>query len=155
MLRKLVLLTMLLTAITANAAESASIFVAEKEADFDTTYQAVYKSLEANKFFVVFEPDIGANLKRFGKNWGDDYNQNKLERIKSMVFCNGWYANKVSNVDPDMLALCPLHITMTHKQGITKVLFVRPDFVAKGSKAKTVVMEITDGVIEAIKQGMK
>ena len=120
MLRKLVLLTALLTSIIANAGEPKFVFVAEKKADFDATYQAVYKSLEANKFFVVFEPDIGANLAGFGKNWGDDYNQNKIERIKSMVFCNGWYANKVSNADPDMLALCPLHITMTHKQGITK-----------------------------------
>jgi len=155
MLRKLVLLTALLTATLTNAAESGSVFIAEKKADFDTTYQAVYKSLEANKFFVVFEPDIGANLKRFGKNWGDDYNQNKIERIKSMVFCNGWYANKVSNADPDMLALCPLHITVTHQQGITKVLFARPDFIAKGSKAETVAREIAEGVIEAIQQGMK
>jgi len=155
MLRKLVLLSILLTSFVANAGEPSSVFVASKKADFDTTYQAVYKALEANRFFIVLEPDIGANLARFGKNWGDDYNQNKLERIKSMVFCNGWYANKVSNVDPDMLALCPLHITMTHKQGVTKALFVRPDLIAKGSKAEAVAKEITQGVIDAIEQGIK
>jgi len=155
MLRKLVLLTALLTTLTAHAGDPKPVFVVEKKADFDTSYQAVYKALEQNKFFVVFEPDIGANLARFGKNWGNDYNQNKLERIKSMVFCNGWYANKVSNTDPDMLALCPLHITMTYKQGMTKVLFVRPDVIARGSKAETVAKEITQGVIEAIQQGMK
>jgi len=155
MLRKFILVTTLFTALLAHADDRQAIFTAEKKADFETTYKAVYKSLEDNKFFVVLEPDIGANLKRFGKKWGDDYNQNTIERIKSMVFCNGWYANKVSNVDPDMLALCPLHITMTHKQGITKVLFVRPDFVAKGSKSETVATEITEAVIEAIQQGMK
>ena len=155
MLRNIILITALLISIVANASDPQAIFSIEKKANFDATYQAVYKSLEANKFFVVFEPDIGANLKGFGKNWGDDYNQNKIERIKSMVFCNGWYANKMSNADPKYLALCPLRLTMTHKQGITSALFVRPDYVAKGSKAESVAKEITQGVIEAIQQGMK
>ncbi|MCK4744289.1 MAG: DUF302 domain-containing protein [Sulfuriflexus sp.] len=154
MLRKLILITTLVFTMAANASEPPAIFTAEKKADFEATYQSVYKSLEENKFFVVFEPDIGASVARFGKNW-DNYNQNKIERIKSMVFCNGWYANKVSNVDPKFLALCPLRLTMTHKQGVTSVLFVRPDFVAKGSKAEAVAKEITQGVIEAIEQGMR
>jgi len=137
------------------ASERASMYVAEVNADFEMTYKKVYTSLEDNRFFVVLEPDIGANLSRFGKNWGDDYNQNKIERIKSMVFCNGWYANLVSNADPDMLGLCPLHVTMTHKAGVTKVLFVRPDFVAKGTKAEKVARELTQGVIEAIDKALK
>ena len=155
MLRTLILITSLITTMAAHASDLQAVFTAEKKADFETTYQAVYKSLEANKFFVVFEPDIGANLKRFGKNWGNDYNQNKIERIKSMVFCNGWYANKMSNADPKYLALCPLRLTMMHKQGVTTALFVRPDFLARGSKAESVAKEITQGVIEAIQQGMK
>ena len=137
------------------ASEPTSVYVAEVRADFETTYKNVYKSLEDNRFFVVFEPDIGANLSRFGKNWGDDYNKNNIERIKSMVFCNGWYANQVSNADPDMLGLCPLHITMTHKAGVTKILFVRPDFVARGTKAEKIAGELAQGVIEAINKGIK
>ena len=155
MFKKFILLITLCISIAANASDPQAIFTAEKKADFETTYQAVYKSFETNKFFIVFEPDIGANLKRFGKNWGSDYNQNKIERIKSMVFCNGWYANKMSNADPKYLALCPLRLTMTYKQGVTTALFVRPDYVAKGSKAELVAKEITQGVIEAIRQGMK
>ena len=154
MLRKFILIIGLLSAALANASDPEALFILEKKSDFETTYKAVYKSLEDNKFFIVFEPDIGASVARFGKNW-DNYNQNKIERIKSMVFCNGWYANKVSNADPKFLALCPLRLTMTHKQGITSVLFVRPDFVAKGSKAEAVAKEITEGVIDAIQAGMK
>lgn len=66
-------------------------------------YDGIYKSLEDARFFVVFEPNIGANLTRFSEKWGDDYNKNKLSEIRSMVFCNGWYANQVSNQDPDIL----------------------------------------------------
>jgi uncharacterized protein (DUF302 family) len=135
-------------------AEQNSVYQAEVKADFDTTYKNVYAALENNRFFVVFEVDIGANLANFGAKW-KDYNLNNLDRIKGMVFCNGWYANQVSNADPDMLALCPLHITMTHKEGTTKVLFVRPDVVAKGSKAEGVAKDLTQDVIKAIEQGIQ
>lgn len=135
-------------------AEQNSVYQAEVKADFDVTYKKVYEALENNRFFVVFEVDIGANLANFGAKW-KDYNLNKLDRIKSMVFCNGWYANQVTNADPDMLALCPLHVTMTHKDGMTRVLFVRPDMVAKDTKAESVAKELTQDVIKAIKEGLK
>lgn len=120
----------------------------------DVVYGKVYKSLEENGFYVVFEPDIGSNISGMAKKWGKDYNQNKLEGIKSMVFCNGWYANAVSNIDPAMLALCPLHVTLTHKAGTTTVLFARPTVVAKGSKAEKVAAEIELEVIKSIEAGL-
>lgn len=131
-----------------------SIYVAEKKADFEQTYKNVYTALENNRFFVVFEPDIGSNISGFSKKW-KDYNLNKLSRIKSMVFCNGWYANQVSNADPDMLAMCPLHLTMTHKDGVTKVLFVRPDYIARGTRAEKLAKDLTVDVIKAIEEGIK
>ncbi|MBE9568180.1 MAG: DUF302 domain-containing protein, partial [Proteobacteria bacterium] len=92
-------------------------------------YDKLYKSLEEARFYVVFEPDIGKNISRFAEKWGDDYNQNNLSEMRSMVFCNGWYANKVSNLDPDMLGFCPLHLTLTERDGKTTVLFNRPSVV--------------------------
>ena len=135
-------------------AEQNSVYQAEVKADFDVTYKKVYEALENNRFFIVFEVDIGANLANFGAKW-KDYNLSKLDRIKSMVFCNGWYANQVANAAPDMLAMCPLHITMTHKAGMTRVLFVRPDVVAKGTRAEAVAKDLTQDVIKAIKEGLK
>ncbi|MDQ7048948.1 MAG: hypothetical protein Q9M92_05155 [Enterobacterales bacterium] len=40
----------------------------------------------------------------------------------------GWYANQVSNEDPMMLGLCPLHLTPIEQTGQTTVLFNRPSF---------------------------
>ena len=117
-------------------------------------YPAVYEALEDARFFVVFEPNIGKNLKRFAKKWGDDYNQNKLSNIRSMVFCNVWYANAVSNADPDMLGLCPLRISLYEKQGETVVLFARPTVIAAQSKAKKVLQNVENEVIAAIKTGV-
>ncbi len=117
-------------------------------------YDKVYQSLEASRLYVVFEPNIGSNLQGFAKRWGDEYNQNELTAIRSMVFCNGWYANQVSNRDPDMLALCPLRLTLIEKQGTTTALFARPTVIAANSPAKPVLQELEAEVISAIKQGM-
>lgn len=120
----------------------------------DTAYKVVYRHLEENRFFVVFEPDILSNLSRFAESWGEDYNRNQLEGIRAMVFCNGRYANAVANADPTMLAMCPLHITLIQEQGRTRVLFLRPTQIAAGSKADTVAREIEDDVSRAIDGAM-
>ena len=92
----------------------------------EDVYKSIFTALENNSYFVIFEPNIGKNLSHFAKRWGEDYNKNKLDSIRSMVFCSAWYANKISNIDPSMLALCPLHITLYSKNNKTHVLFVRP-----------------------------
>ncbi|MCK5395343.1 MAG: DUF302 domain-containing protein [Gammaproteobacteria bacterium] len=118
-------------------------------------YDKVYNSLEDARFFVVFEPNIGANLSRFSEKWADDYNQNNLSAIRSMVFCNGWYANKVSNLDPDMMGFCPLHLTLIEREGETTVLFNRPSVIAQHSPAKELFIKIEAEVIEAIDKGLR
>jgi len=117
----------------------------------EKVYPAVYKALEGARFYVVFEANIGKNLNRFAEKWGDDYNQSELSHIRSMVFCNVWYANAVSNADPDMLGLCPLRLSLYEKQGETVVLFARPTVIAAQSKAKGVLQNVEDEVIAAIK----
>lgn len=118
-------------------------------------YDRLYESLENARFFVVFEPNIGENLSRFSEKWGDDYNRNNISVIRSMVFCNGWYANKISNLDPDMMGFCPLHLTLLEREGKTTVLFNRPGVMAQNGPAKELLMKIEDEVIEAIQGGLK
>ncbi|ORU90082.1 MAG: hypothetical protein A6F71_03740 [Cycloclasticus sp. symbiont of Poecilosclerida sp. M] len=72
-----------------------------------------------------------------------------------MVFCNGWYANKVSNADPKMLALCPIRLTVIEKDGTSSVLFVKPTAVGQGSEALPVLQEIEDTIIKAIDAAME
>jgi len=67
-----------------------------------------------------------------------------------MVFCNGWYANQISNQDPTMLALCPLHITLIQERGSTRVLFARPTVMARDSKALSLIKELENDVSQAI-----
>jgi uncharacterized protein (DUF302 family) len=142
------------TAPAAATATEPRVYKKTVKADFTETYKKVFSALENNGYFVIFEPNIGKNLSNFAQRWGKDYNKNELEAIRSMVFCNAWYANEVSNLDPDMMALCPLHITLTHKQGTTAILFVRPTQVAAHSPAKAIAEELEQDVIRAIEEGL-
>jgi len=130
------------------------LYVKKIKSPLNIVYKKVFTSLDNNGYFVVFEPNIGRNLAHFEKRWGNDYNKNKLESIRSMVFCNGWYANKVSNADPNMLALCPLHITLIHKKGTTSILFVRPGSVAVNSPAAEIANELEQDVIRSIEEAL-
>lgn len=121
----------------------------------DKIYKQVFTALENNGYYVIFEPNIGKSLSNFATRWGDDYNKNKLESIRSMVFCNGWYANQVSNIDPRLLALCPLHITLYGKAKKTHILFVLPSKIAVGSRAYKIVKELEDDVIRTIQGSIK
>jgi hypothetical protein len=139
-----------------NSAEKGpeGVYFAQVDQPVAAVYDKVYKSLEDARFYVVFEPNIGANLASFAEKWGDDYNRNKLSAIRSMVFCNGWYANKVSNLDPNMLGFCPLHITLIERDSKTTVLFNRPSVISQHSPAKDLLMEIENEVVAAIEKGI-
>ena len=149
-------LTLLLALFSLNAlAESPAVYEKSFDLNMDTAYKRVYKALESNGFKVVYEIDMHDNLSKFAaKNAVKDFNVNQLEGIKSLVFCNGPLAVKISNADPAMLALCPLHLTLTQKEGKVSVLFVRPGVVAQGSKAEAPAKELEEKVIKAIESGI-
>ena len=118
--------------------------------EMDVVYKRVFTTLENNGYFVLFESNIGKNLSLFSKRWGKDYNKNNLQSIRSMMFCNGSYANQISNIDPSMLAICPLRITLYSKDKETHILFVRPGKIAAASKAHKIAKELEDDVIRTI-----
>lgn len=152
--RLLLLATGLLFAAQAMA-DSAMIYEKDVTGKMDATYSQVFNGLENNGYFVIFEPNIGRNLANFKQRWGDDYNTNKLESIRSMVISNAWYTNKVSNADPQMLALFPLHISLVYKSGVTRILFIRPSLVATGSPAEKIALEMEQDVIRTIESSVQ
>jgi len=124
------------------------------EQDLETVYDNVYNSLENSKFFVIYEANIGSNLARFSEQWGETYNRSQLQGIRSMVICNPWYTNEVSNQDPDMLVLCPLHLSLYQKGAVTHVGFTRPTHVGEGSDAMPLLKEIESVISNAVEQGI-
>lgn len=136
-------------------AENERVFELTVDKPVSVIYPALSKSFENSRFFVVKELNIGESLSVFSEKWGDNYNRNGLTEIRSMVFCNGWYANQVSNLDPSMLGLCPLHVTLYEKNGHSTALFNRPTAISVGSPAHGLLAEIEQEVIEIIKKGVQ
>jgi hypothetical protein len=154
-IRHFLVICLALCAVSVANAQSGTVFKMTVDKPMNDVYDNVYTSLEEARFFVVFEPNIGKNIAGFAERWGDEYNQNALAELSSMVFCNAWYANQVSNKEPDMLGLCPLHISLFERDGNTTVLFNRPTIFAADSQAHTIIQEIESKVIAAIKKGME
>lgn len=150
------ILVLLLSLVSLNAlAESPAVYEKSFDQNMETAYKRVSKGLENNGFKIVYEIDMLKNLTKFAaKNKVKDFNTNQLEGIKSMVFCNGPLAVKISNADPAMLGLCPLHLTLTQKAGRVTVLFVRPGVVAQGSPAEALAKELEEKVIKAVEIGL-
>jgi len=137
-----------IVALTVQAAPS--VYRQDVQAPMPEVYQQLYQALESKKMWVVFEPDMGSSIAGLSGRLGENYNRNGLQGIRSLVTCNAWYANEVSNLDPAMLALCPLRVTVIHKDGTTSMLFARPSVHAQGSAALPLLQEIEGIVIEAI-----
>ncbi len=146
---------LLLSMVSHTGAETSTVFEITANKPISEVYGQMQASFEDSRFFIVDELNIGKNLSNFSEKWGDDYNQNGLTAIRSIIFCNGWYANLVSNKDPKMLGLCPLHLTLFEKDGKTTALFNRPTVIAKHSPAYDVLAKIEQEVIELIKKGMQ
>ena len=155
MLNRTLLLFIFFFSLFVQAAEELdTIFSISVEKPGEEVYQSVYRSLEESRFYVIFEANIGKNLARNAKRWGDEYNKNNFEMVKSMVVCNPYYANQVMNLDPEMMALCPMNITVMYKDGESTVLFERLTPIAEGSAAEDVLWEVENTIITAIENGI-
>jgi len=148
--RLLLSITTMLLLSTQVFADSA-ILSLKIEGDFEVNYQSVYQQLEQQRFYVVFEPNIGRSVARNAERWGDEYNKNNFSDLRSLVFCNPWYVNQISNQDPDMLALCPLSVTLVQKDNDTLVKFVRPSALKPDSPALALLRELESDIVKALK----
>ena len=155
MLNRMLLIFIFLFSLVVHAGEEPdTIFSISVERPGKEVYQSVYKSLEESRFYVIFEANIGKNLARNAKRWGDEYNKNNFELVKAMIVCNPFYANKVLNLAPEMMALCPMNITVMHKEGKSTVLFERLTPIAKGSAAEDVLWEVENTIVTAIENAV-
>ena len=146
-------LALALLASPAHAAPDA-IYKHEVEMELDRAYKALYAALEQDKFWVVFEADMLARMRRFADTWGPDFNQNALTGVRALVFCNIWWTNRIANADPDMLAMCPLHISVVEDAGKTAVLMLRPSVLARGSGAEEVAATLESELISLIERAL-
>ena len=56
----------------------------------------------------------------------------------------------VAGADPDLLALCPLRVSLYERGGRTAVVFARPTVVAQGSPGAAIAAEVEQGLEEQV-----
>jgi uncharacterized protein (DUF302 family) len=132
----------LLLASSEAAADPVGVLELTSDRPIDEVYSGLCQALEDRKFWVVFESDMGQRMAKFADRWGEDYNRNGLESVRSLVFCNVWWTNRIANADPDLLGLCPLHLSLCAKDGKTVVLLPRLSAMAEGSSGKEAAWEL-------------
>jgi uncharacterized protein (DUF302 family) len=143
------LLSLLFIAAPLSAAPD-GIYTRSVDIAVDEAYTSLYAALEEQKFWVVFEADMGQRMANMAERWGDDYNRQGLSAIKSMVFCNIDWTNRIASVDPALLALCPLHMSLYEKDGRTTITMLRPSSIAAGSPGIDAARELEKQLIGVI-----
>lgn len=133
-------------------AEPAGIYKLVSPIGVDAAYDRIYKALEAEKFWVILESNMGEQMARNAAKWGVDYNRNGLGPIRGMAFCNIYWTNQIANADPDLLALCPMHLTIFERDGGTHVVLPRYSTMAAGSPGASRATEL-EAVVRGIVEG--
>ncbi len=145
---------LLLSAMGSATAATPGVYTRSAALSLDEAYTAVYAALEEQRFWVVFEANMGKRMAGMAERWGDDYNRQKLDGIRAMVFCNIGWTNRIANIDPDLLALCPLHLALYEKDGRTTATMLRPTTIAAGSPGLAEVGELENELIDVIDQAL-
>lgn len=102
---------------------------------------------------MVFVPNIGRNQASFAERWG--MTTNVTGSIAFARWCSAMPGMRTrSAIWNPLLAMCPLRLTVFRKADTTHVVFVKPDLMAQGTAAETLVEELEADVVRAVQQGV-
>jgi uncharacterized protein (DUF302 family) len=151
-MKKILLMCVLSLSLWAN-----SVYTVTYDEDIAEVEASILESFKDVGLVVVWKLDILEEFKKKGldKKFGEKFNTAGLTGVRTIVACNGKFGNDIINADSDMMAFCPIRVTMTEKDGKTTVLYVRPSVGPKESKAHPILVKLEKKVINAIESGMK
>lgn len=150
-----ILLACLLT-VSVWAAES-NVYKVSYNAPVDKVLENMLAKFKQEMLIVVWQLDILEEFKHKGldKKFGENFNKAGLTAVRTLVACNGKFGNDIINQDSDMMAYCPIRITLTEKDGVTTVLYVRPSSAPRDSKAYQSLVKLEKKVTKAIEESME
>jgi len=152
---KKILLACLLT-LSVWAADS-NVYKVNYNVGVDKVLNNILTKFKAEGLVVVWQLDILEEFKSKGldKKFGENFNKAGLSAVKTIIVCNGKFGNDIINADSDMMAYCPVRVTLTEKDGVTTVLYVRPTSAPKDSKGYPSLVELDKKITTSIEESMK
>ncbi len=153
-MRKILLACLL--SVSVWAAES-NVYKVTYKVPVDKVINNILTKFKAEGLVVVWQLDILEEFRQKGldKKFGENFNKAGLSAVKTMIVCNGKFGNDIINADSDMMAYCPVRITLTEKDGVTTVLYVRPSSAPRDSKAYPSLMQLEKKVTKSIEESME
>jgi len=120
--------------------------------NYDSYYPKLKKELEINHVNVISEMDLIERFTQAGyaKKFGKDFNKNHLEKVTSLILCNGYIGNQVSNIDVTMMAFCPIRLTVLKQGDKTIVLYVKSAPNASNPKVVSLLKTLDTVVINTV-----
>lgn len=119
---------------------------------FESYYPKLLKAIKDNHMNVLYEMDLIKQFKDKGyaEKFGKDFNKNNLESVKTLLICNGYVGNQISNIDPTMMALCPIRLTIIQENKKLIVTFLRHDSIETSSEVKNLLTALDKILINTI-----
>ena len=128
------------------------IYTKEIDLPIEKYYPKLQEAIKTNHMNILYELNLLEKFKKAGyaKRFGKDFNKNHLKAVKTVLICNGYVGNLISNIDPDMMTLCPLRLTLISRAWGTKVVFLKSSHLAASKKVKQLLSTLDDILIHTI-----
>ncbi len=110
----------------------------------ESYYPKLKKAIDENHMNILYEMDLIKQFKDEGysEKFGKDFNKNNLQGVKTLLICNGYVGNQVSNLDPKMMALCPIRLTIIEENKKLTVTFLRHDTIETSKEIKSLLTKL-------------
>lgn len=134
---RLAALPLLLSALSAIAAESDPVAQVEVRGTFDDVKQMLVLAIENHGLVVNHESPVGEMLERTGKDIGAA--KRIYERAEVIEFCSANLSRQVMEADPRLLAFCPYGVgiyVLPEAPGIVHLVYRRPILEGEGPAAR-------------------
>ena len=131
---------------------ASNIYQKNVDLPIEKYYPKLKAAIQSNHMNILYELDLLEKFKKSGyvEKFGEDFNRNHLKSVKTLLLCNGYVGNQISNIDPDMMALCPIRLTLISKASGTKVVFMKSSHLARSKKIKQLLATLDEILIHTI-----
>lgn len=119
---------------------------------FDSYYPKLKAAIKKNHMNIIYELDLIKQFKDKGysEKFGSEFNKNKLDGVKTLLICNGYVGNQISNLNPAMMALCPIRLTIIQDSRKLTVTFLRHDSINAPQEVKSLLTTLDTILINTI-----
>lgn len=148
-MKKLLLGIMLLLASSLFAND---VYKKEVNKPHDVYIKELKDAIEKNHMNVLYELDLikKFNDSGYAKKFGADFNKNKITASTTLLLCNGYIGNQISNIDPEMMALCPIKVSVISDEKSTKIIYTKYKGASKNKEVAALLKILDEVVINTI-----